>query len=166
MNLHLRDLHLIEQRYKSTLSFNTCRTMFKWYNWALDEKWMNSWRRKKSIHIRKKVNVWESDWLHVIHLWWRIWSSIYTQFDFYHAWDLLTKVNFFLFFWYRGKNVNSNRKIIENTPKWEIVKTKTKTHFDLVEVIVNRRPQFKLIAIKSGTDSNLLSVTSYAAGLL
>lgn len=36
----------------------------------------------------------------------------------------------------------------------------------LDEVIENRRIQFKLIAIKSGTDSNLLNVTSHAAGLL
>lgn len=63
-------------------------------------------------------------------------------------------------------------KTKKSVSKWELVKTQTvkqnekKTHFDLDEVIVNRRTQFKLIAIKSGTDSNLLSVTSYAAGLL
>ena len=43
---------------------------------------------------------------------------------------------------------------------------KKQTHWDLDEVIVNRRIQFKLIAIKSGTDSNLLCVTSDAAGPL
>lgn len=49
--------------------------------------------------------------------------------------------------------------------------TKTKAkhiylEISLDEVIENRRIQFKLIAIKSGTDSNLLNVTSHAAGLL
>lgn len=75
---------------------------------------------------------------------------------------------------YRGEDKmrtqTKNKK--KSVSKWELVKTQTvkqnekKTHFDLDEVIVNRRTQFKLIAIKSGTDSNLLSVTSYAAGLL
>lgn len=50
---------------------------------------------------------------------------------------------------------------------WEVYSeynSKNKSH--LRSRWVNRRTQFKLIAIKSGTDSNLLSVTSYAAGLL
>lgn len=63
----------------------------------------------------------------------------------------------------KNKKIGVQVRASQNTNR----KTKQKkTHFDLDEVIVNRRTQFKLIAIKSGTDSNLLSVTSYAAGLL
>lgn len=102
----------------------------------------------------------------------RIWSNIYTQFVFYHARDLLTAVKFPILTTEERIKCEHKPKTKKSVSKWELVKTQTvkqnekKTHFDLDEVIVNRRTQFKLIAIKSGTDSNLLSVTSYAAGLL
>lgn len=119
---------------------------------------------------------WAPDWLHVIHLWWRIWSSIYTQFKFYHARDLLLTETEFLFvetLTSRWSDKNKNKRNPSCLGERERVKTKVTTnpkkkklHWDLDEVIVNRRTQFKLIAIKSGTDSNLLCVTSDAAGWL
>lgn len=92
----------------------------------------------------------------------------------------------FLFLWYVVRScvcvlrieIEKKREAEQQTPVKLIgtwvrnSETKTKaakpiySERSLDEAIENRRIQFKLIAIKSGTDSNLLNVTSHAAGPL